>query len=485
MNKREFYKELMKEYTFDSAKVRRFAKRSSAKGTRISVKRWWHIPSTVAVAAASLAIGVFTFFYSDTGSPVVNHGVMSPQERIQQADAALINARSSIGNKTVYLSFNNTMTFREMQNTLDTVSDTGNIIIEAVYVIDGDEFLTKQLGEVRGDSYAQIVGAKVSAPANLIEDLSRQHEVALVEIENDILNDETFIPFIAELIEIPEDLFQNVTDEIDSSIDAAPPVEKFVNLNLSGVIEASFISDYRFTAITCNSVILYEISQDEDSADLEINPVSEFSLYNHRTKLSASGSSMLISGSTENDSRRTVLLVADSKTASLEEINISDITDSGELIFAFYDDINGRIIIRARSADRNIIYVIHRESALTQTVFDSSEDAAVLAATANAIFYSVNNTTVYKYDILTAESTIAESLDFGETVSFERNADLSAFAVYTNGGDTAQIFDTVTETLSDIVDSAQLQSYRSIGELSELFSVSQVIDGSVRILLKN
>ncbi|MCL1867127.1 MAG: hypothetical protein FWF82_06935, partial [Oscillospiraceae bacterium] len=134
MDKREFYKELMKEYTFDSAKVRRFAKRASTRGVRVSVKRWWHIPSTVAVAAASLAVGVFSLFYNGGDTSVIDTPVINPVPSVtvttsvddEESREKAENAKLSYENQTLYLSFNGGITFRELENKLLAISDTGN-----------------------------------------------------------------------------------------------------------------------------------------------------------------------------------------------------------------------------------------------------------------------------------------------------------------------------------------------------------------------
>jgi sulfur transfer complex TusBCD TusB component (DsrH family) len=539
MNKHEFYKELMKEYTFDSAKVRRFAKRSSLKGApRLSMRRWWHIPSTVAVAAASLVVGVFAFFYYNDSQPTVadDPEMVCAFERIRQANDAAGLAQLSFGTKTLFLSFNDSMTLREVQNTLDSVSDTGNIVIETVYVVDNDNVFTAytipdELDALKNNTNAKIVGAKVSAPAALMEDLSRQQEVALIEIETDDLNDDTFVPLavienaseFASPVAASFEPFTSETDFETGSEDSHAPLEKFVNLNVPGVIEAGFISDYRFTAITADSVKLYQISECEDSADLQAQLITRFELRNHRTRLSATGNSMLISGSSPantrgDDSARTQLLLADAATQTLEAVNIEHLTDSGELLFAFYDDINARIILRVRSDDRNIIYIIEKDNPdVVQTAFDSAEDdAAVLAINTNSLYYSVNNTAVYRYDIETQLSARVQSLVFDEPVSFERNVDLSAFVILSGG--TAQVFTARTEMLSNPVEVlSTLAFYKNSTDLlvdgisfyalsrevensleiyfgqpespvrivSDLFLVFEITADSVRILLRN
>jgi sulfur transfer complex TusBCD TusB component (DsrH family) len=527
MNRNKFYKELMEEYTFDSAKIRRFAKRSSYKGARVSVKRWWHIPSTVAVAAASLVLGLFSFFYSpNQGTPVVNPEppvtdssgqivTLPPQHHIVQLDY--------FSNATLYLSFNNSMTFREIENTLETIDDTGNIVIEVVYIRgEGADFIPiTHFDEIRNEETATIVGATVSAPGRLKIEIERQQEVELVIVVTADIAEETFIPSPSaidaiENAQAPVIMNEPAAEKEDDLTGEAGALEKFVSLNVAGIIEAHFINDYHFVAMTANSVMLYEIIADEEI--LEINQISEFMLHNHRTRFSTTRNSMLISGCRE-DSRRTVLLIADAQTAALEEIDISHLTeDSGELIFAFYDDVNERIIMRVRNANHNLIYILNRDTHEVQTVFNSEKGAAILAVSTGTVFYSVTgaeSTTVYRYDISADARTAIDSLVFTDSVSFERNSDLSAFIINTNGA--AQVFTADTETLTEGVavenglifhknsrrfmtdgtnfftvpeekpDSLELfagQATTSRRDISELFSMFEITEKSLRILIK-
>jgi len=195
MNKHEFYKELMKDYTFESAKIRRFAKRSSLRRHVMPTRRWWHIPSTVAVAAAAVTIGVFAFLYGGGGSsPIVT---VSVQERVIRSELT----QSGNENATMYLSFNDSLSYNNIKDALDSVSDT-DIEIKAVYILEDDNTVTayaipEQLEEIKRVDSARIIGAKVNAPGEYKKNLSQQQNVAFVEVESDAINDSTFVPLAA------------------------------------------------------------------------------------------------------------------------------------------------------------------------------------------------------------------------------------------------------------------------------------------------
>ncbi|MCL1903176.1 MAG: hypothetical protein FWF94_02015 [Oscillospiraceae bacterium] len=470
MNKNEFYKELMKEYTFDSAKVRRSAKRSSFK---VVSKRWWHIPSTVAVAAVSLTVGLFAFFQGGSN----NGNNPTPPGEIYSTGTAIKAASSDLGTKTLFLSFNNSITYNEMQNTFELVSDTGNIVVEALYILDGDNEVT--LVKLSEDFYesgdfdsfyddsAQIIGAKVYAPATLIDDFRHQKDVAVVKIG---MTDDDFVPYISEdeLFEPEFEAPYYTEEEYEEPVFTNLPAdyENSVSFNIPGIIEASFISDNKFIAFTGGAVTLYEISN-----DLEIIPVSEYALHNYKKRFSVTGKSILISGT---DGDKSVLLVADAVTKSLESIDISKPVGSGELMNAFYDDINRRIVMRVKNKDANAIYIIDRDSFGILPVPSSSHDAVILALNGNSIYFS-SNSSVYRFDISSGVSTDLYTT-LGNAPSFERSADLSSFVINQNGE--SIVFTVKNESFSKAAEIPNgLEFYRNSSDLltdgMNLYKVSE------------
>jgi hypothetical protein len=530
----------MKEYTYDSAKVRRFAKRASLTAVPRG-RRKWHIPATAAAAAASVAIGVTAFFFQGGGGSPAPHDSMLPLHvRAEQANFAARTASLSFETKTMYLSFNDSVTFSEMQNALDTVSDTGNIVIEAVYVLAPNNEVTtfRDLDEVRRET--AIVGVKLSAPAVLIDDLLDTSVVDIIEFKTDVINDETFVPLsaaiaaaglaagLADVTTAPvsqttaeetaaESASESAAGESARESGHEPGVTVVVNLNIPGVLEAKFIGDRRFTAITADSVVLYEIS--EDLAEVEV--VAEYSMSNHRKRPSATGESVLIS-----DGKSLLLIDGAAAEQSLTQIDLSEV--SGELQFAFYDDVNGRIIMRTRvsgdDAVLNIISVSDRngEPGNVREIITSNDTTTVLGvmqpdSAPTSLLYYADNSVIYGYDFATDTAELLYSFE-GEAVSFERNADLSAFAVNgtTDGESWTRIFadgslgepvethapaglvfckntDTLTDGTSFYslcgarlaeapapAESARAASSRG----SRLFSIAEITADTVRILLK-
>jgi hypothetical protein len=209
------------------------------------------------------------------------------------------------------------------------------------------------------------------------------------------------------------------------------------------VIEAVFINHSDFIAVTEDSVKLYTISKNDISPEeFDFYLLSSYSVSNYRIRYSAKGNSLLISGCGD-DSRRALLFLADGDTGILEQININEQTVGGELMFAFYDDINQKIYMRIKYQDYNAVYSVDRYTHEAELLISHSESMVILAVDENYMYYSLkssenNETSIYKYALF---NNLSEELYvFENPVSFERSADLSNFAVNTENGKRASVF---------------------------------------------
>lgn len=512
MNKREFYKRLMSEYTFDSDKVRRVAKRSSIR--MLSPER----ARTAAAVAAGLAVtvGVISlsaYFNRANNIPSDPNATVAPAktDRLVTAEKKLRKYSDSIEVKTMYLSFGEALSYTKLRNTIDYVSDTGKIQVEALYVLDADDNVVTvtdpdEIEIIKNDDEAKIIGAKVAAPANLGESLISQPEVVLAEIEPENINEQLFVPLLADPgindyvtpeVTTPSQSSSgndSQTDETSTgeevTVTGAPPdtsvsetstgaatessaasesettdtseepkttaangvpQERFIELSLPGVTDAEFISDKTFAAITKESVGVFSI---KDSKDLTVDCEVSYDVVNCRKRYSASGNSFLISGC-DGTKLRTLLFLANAKTGTLEKIDISavlgDPKDKNELMFAFYDDVNDRIIARVSGKGYNTFYLLDRSANRTTEILRSKDDAAVLAVTDSALYYSLTktaqkSTSVCKLNLATG---IAEELYiFAGSVNFDRSDNLKNFSVNTDADKTSRVFVVETDNLT-------------------------------------
>jgi hypothetical protein len=357
----------------------------------------------------------------------------------------------NFGTRTLFLSFNDTLTFSAMQNTLDSVSDTGNIVVEAVYVLGGNNnievlpLVSLSVQDIQ--AIEQIVAAKIYAPVTLIGDLKNRSDVALVEIKSEVLNEETFIPLA--VIETPVRESTSTTTTATSTAEQHVPaadettatepkqfvsLETFVNFNLAGVVRAEFIDNNRFTALTANALMLCEIYRESETDELKIRILSQ---------------------------------VAETPTdvySTPDEPATTDFVLNGELVFAFYDRINNNVLMRARSAYSNAVYALNTDTLAVTEIASDVADLTILAVGEGAVYFAVGRKVVYKYDI--ASGTNSELVSFEQQVSFERNADLSAFVINVTDMENetiqVQVFNANTGTMAVSDDIAgRLSFYRT------------------------
>jgi hypothetical protein len=513
----------MEEYTFDSDKVRRIAKRSSLHGfARRGVKFMPLAAAAVAFAAGIFAVSaIFAGILKNSGDGISYVAPASDTvSRLSAAETALVESQKSksVESKTLFLSFGESMTFHEMQNVFDYVSDTGNIKVEAIYLLDDNDeiicvFDPAEIETVKRDKKARIVGAKIKAPENLVEDLNSQQEIMVIEPETAKLNDESFVPLsladvadfnnsgdrsadvttpdgfdagvtyapeTAAAVETPyeggsrETDFENYPDEPGESVgetEEEPPVssveqpntvplDSFIEPGVGGVIEADFISDYGFVAITADSARLYAIEKGGENSDFSVYSVAEFAVNSYRKRYSASGRSLLISGRDENK-RRTRLFIADGEKGTLEQVDISSVTEEGgELAFAFYDDINGRIVMRIKGSESNLIYLIDTGTFDITRLTEYEEDTVVLALNGGALYFSLaseGGIRVCKYGI--NDGSVETAYEFDASVSFDRSADLRNFTVNAEDGKTSRVFVSETETLTEPMETANAATF--------------------------
>jgi hypothetical protein len=356
---------------------------------------------------------------------------------------------------------------------------------------------------VKRDKSARIVGAKIKASDNLLPDLIGQTEIIAVEPETARLNDANFVPLTANEVEKYEELHpksatvatfmadddyepvetQN-TEPLDTSADPVTggtetsgetsddgqggqsgqgggvggpdvtgehaetekpefvpvPHSRLLELKIANVAEAIFINDANFVTIGGGYVTLFAISERGDDSENGVFEVNKFEVNNYRKRFSESGGSLLVS-SRDADGKRTKLYLADGAAGVLEEIDISHITDGGEMTFAFYDDVNGRIAVRVKGEDYGAIYLIDRGTYETREVVRAESDCIILALVGDTLYFSKTGeegTGVCKYDMVS--DSVEEEWVFDEPVCFERSADLKNFAANTSDGGISRVF---------------------------------------------
>jgi hypothetical protein len=158
------------------------------------------------------------------------------------------------------------------------------------------------------------------------------------------------------------------------------------------------------------------------------------------------------------------------------------------------------------------IYLMSGEDFTVTEIISSAQGLSVLAITDNALYYAKDRQIIYRYDIATGHAE--EIMSFEQPVAFERNADLSCFAINAGDNEQAQVYDAATgelsvaedvfggllfyrnsvnvltdgenfftATLEAISEPSDVIMFAERAALSELFSVFEITEQSVRILL--
>ncbi|MCL1881230.1 MAG: hypothetical protein FWF76_03540 [Oscillospiraceae bacterium] len=480
MNRREFYKELMQEYTFDTAKVRRYAKLSCLDGkssnrtklgkvgslrdiTRSRSRRVWKVSATVAAAAVALVVALqYVFFGGFFGDSMIPQSL---EARIDHAKLSADEVASlSFGTRALFLSFNDGIDFVAMSNALDSVSDTGNIVVESVYVLgENNEVLVISLEEARTTGVDNIVGVKVSVPVTLVGQLRQQSQIALVEVMDDALTQETFVPLaVAELIELEGASTQSQTSaetdspatEVSDGNQVSPIGENdeiletstFVDFEVQGATRAKFISDSAFVVFTGDVIKVCEIVQIIDG-DSNISLTSFTGIED--TNDSEPENTETTDDSVEyGDGTEGVGMLVQTKRV---EVRASLLLE-GDLLFTFFDNVNDRLVIRSRSANYNMIHILDFGTLDFSEVVNTASELSVLASTERYIYYSIGRMVINRYSVGHGESMKVQGLSFERPVSFERNSVLSGFVIFTGDDSPAQVFDANTETLASSED---------------------------------
>ncbi len=187
MNKNEFYKQLMIEYTFDSEKIKRNAKKGKFAKQRVTPVS---LGITAAVAACTVAAGTLAFSLLNNGgvnllpSESTTLSAMSVEDRVKRALEQQDKERGSSEIHDVIVTFNYPMSSGEVSKVLIGCLDTESIPVKAVYFKDE----TKSLGndEIKnifeGEGASDIIGVVISCSGDIMIRLQSDPAICLVEI---------------------------------------------------------------------------------------------------------------------------------------------------------------------------------------------------------------------------------------------------------------------------------------------------------------
>ncbi|MCL2078016.1 MAG: hypothetical protein FWH08_06405 [Oscillospiraceae bacterium] len=412
MNKHDFYKEIMAQYTFDEEKIRRNAKRAPSTAFLMRNSKW--LPLTTAAAVFVAVFGGYMLFANpDNGRfeppPTVIGAGASHKDRMDDIilfEEMLLSHSSSLqGN--IFISFSKPLTYKEFDSILNLVaSDTGYIEVKSLWngeFVDAEVAAEQQLYLGSDVFYS---GAKVwaSVDGSLYSALSERPEFSAVEREGRV-NENNFEPLITNAS--PEDVYTPATvippDETtagvsnnietpatvllsDDEVPDAADVEIsdvttgdtenpddvlqediILEIEAENVKFAEFISENNLVLLTKDQIMLYQVDlllaydNDERNEQADVytcNIVKSFDAANPKVIFTDTETGTLLITATDYFGRQTRLFIVDGIKEELVELNTSNITQGFtdvEINYAFYS--NGEIVLKAQNAYYQAIYL--------------------------------------------------------------------------------------------------------------------------------
>ena len=185
VNKHDFYKQLMSEYTFDIEKIADNAKKGRFAKQKISP---FIIGVTAAVAVCTVACGtlVLSMTNGKNGVDLVDSGnlslsALSSSERVKNAIEQQNKELNSAEQHDVLVTFTQSLPSAQAQSIIASYTDD-SVPVKAVYLSDGSKVAgSEQVAQVFGGEYS-VVGICIRCEGSVMSQLQAAPEVFLVEL---------------------------------------------------------------------------------------------------------------------------------------------------------------------------------------------------------------------------------------------------------------------------------------------------------------
>lgn len=509
MDKKDFYKEIMSQYTFDKEKVRRNAKRSSSASFIERHGRW--LPLSTAAAVFVAVFGGYMLL-----SPVLNRsgelipdstyltGAPSPLsqsdddsltagqrlERMERLISLYNSNKLGSETKVMYVTFNEPMTYPEFNlNINSNISDTGIIRIESVY---NGEFVNG--AGYASDSKTLFSAAKIHAPEYLYVKLT---EVFAFVDYDDMVTDENFEPFSGNsvneqsLVQITEPAVSTAENiQMNASVTETPPgttttapvtepavsqttavsetttqtaddtlppleVSAIIRIPADGVSDVEFIDDDHFIMLFKNKVALFRIIEKNGKSDYE--QITSFDVNDPEITYTCKTSKTFVILGSDASNRRSRLFIADGINGTLTEADVSPITPDASITYAFCN--GNRILLKTQSLETSSLYYATKDSSgkFRLDMLQNTSKTTVVNFDDTSFVYTIKGinenggeiTELFDYsfnDFTSYELSI--NADLTDSISYIRSSDLSNFAINSNDTGEAWIWNAKLGELS-------------------------------------
>ena len=489
MNKKEFYRELMENYTIDTERIKRNARRITPEHRRMSsVNRW--VTSFGACAAAAAIVVVSLSVFGNKGVDIVDENLDGAIERLYAAEARYADLSTMQDTMDVYVSFKQTLSLNEILIAFSAIDEDSLLKIPLLYTADGKCYKNK---DSLGDNLV-FLGAKVTVPAGFFAELKGLKCVSLVEAADESeYNDKSFIPYtgsesakppitIDEPIQIvlpekteaavvttpevtlPPVASETTTEDVQSTSEVSQPSETTavsevtdnttdteaeetpqpIEIPVSGdVLSARFISKNCLIITTYESIMFFRL--DENGA---LSLDTTFYAYEAKYAwISRDGSSLFITACGGNG--RDKLIYADGKTETVTALDVSSITSGAEIASVICSDDGSVMFIKTISTDRTYLYRAERnENSITITLAKEYGNAASALTYSNGVMYTAV-TDAIKYNVKICGISISDDQEteiglFGGSVRCVRNSTLDTAVLIISANDGTELYKLLT-----------------------------------------
>lgn len=469
MDKREFYKQLMENYTVDTEKIKCNAKRRYQKKSTGILHKWTAgIAACTAVAAAAAITVVSINNLPSGGIDITDSSIAAAMERLHAADQRYLELSKQQEVMDIYVSFSKNLSKKEIFMALSAIEDYSDIDVTYFYTEKGKRYDNNE----STDGDLLFLGAKITAPTAMYNELKELRTISYLEpVEGCKYNDDNFMPINTPVealattsptdqtiqIALPEitpastENTESVTSEAGTSsetvsdtpapetttdkfLGSMPLYDQKISVPIENISYGTFINEEKLVIINNESIRLYCVRNNE--------LMLETTFYAASAKVSWSNedsSKLLITGC--DDKGRTKLFSADGEYGYLTELDVSALIKGDfELSSVISNDSASVMLIKAVSLDKSRIFYAMRSGNTMEIVLAKEFDypVSVVSRSDNKIYAFLTyadegEKKIHLSAIDTKENLSDEIASFSTSAKFTRNSDLS-LAVITDGG---------------------------------------------------
>ena len=469
MDKREFYKQLMENYTLDTEKIKCNAKRRYQKQSTGMLHKWTAgIAACTAVAAvAAVTLVSISNLPDRRGIDITDSSIEAAMERIHAADERYLALSNTQNVMDIYVSFSRNLTRNEIFMAFSAIEDFGDIDVIYFYTEKGKRFENNE----SIDSDTVFLGAKITAPTSIYNELKELRAISYLEpVEGCKYNDDNFLPINTPVealttaistdqtiqIALPEvtpssteestpassepgTLSQTDTDtsvpESTSGLfpGSVPFYDQKISVPLENISYGAFINEEKLVIINNDSIRLYWVMGDELKLE------TTFYASNARVSWSNEASSKLIITGCD-DKGRNKLYFADGDMGYLSELDVSSLTKGDFELSSVISNNSGNVMaIKSVSLEKSRIYCAVRSDNTMEIALAKEFEypVSVISCSGGKVYAMLtyadeSGEKIHLTAINTADGLSEEIASFSTAAKIVRNSDIDS-AVITDG----------------------------------------------------